>query len=90
MILANGNDYLVYNNEECRTRIHKCTDNTILTTSPSISDLDSKNDNIRNLRDSAIFRDSSDEKTLDTDNERVGFAIDFIAATPFLFVQTGE
>ncbi|MBK8398109.1 MAG: DUF1800 family protein [Leptospiraceae bacterium] len=89
-LLANGNDYLVYNNEECRTRIHKCTDNTILTTSPSISDLDSKNDNIRNLRDSAIFRDSSDEKTLDTDNERVGFAIDFIAATPFLFVQTGE
>lgn len=93
-LLANGNDFLFYKDTDCRNNIWNCTNTSLNSTAtlPTAQDLDLANptDNVRNLRDSVIFRNTATEADITRDNERVGYAIDFISATPFTFVQTNN
>lgn len=92
-LLANGNDFLFFKDKDCRQSAWNCT-NTALNTNTSIptQDLNLANpsDDVRGLRDTLLFRRGMSREELTRHNERVGFAIDFIAATPFAFVQTGN
>ncbi|WCL49188.1 DUF1800 family protein [Leptospira sp. GIMC2001] len=88
-LLANGNDFLFYKNEECRNSQNNCRETSLNSSAPVASDMDENNNNFRALSSSQLFR-GNDPATMQRDNERIGYAIDFIAATPFAFVQTGN
>lgn len=90
-ILANGNDFLFYKDEECRNREWDCK-NTAINSPTAVVDsndlnMTSPTDPVRNLQNTELFRSTADRDALERDNENVGYAIDFIAGTPYAFVQ---
>jgi len=92
-LLANGNDFLFFKDKDCRVQPWNCTNQSLNTTTTiNTADLNLSNptDDVRGLRDTLLFRPGQSQEELQRTNERVGYAIDFIAATPFAFVQTGQ
>ncbi|MCC5814155.1 MAG: DUF1800 family protein [Leptospira sp.] len=93
-LLANGNDFLFFKDVECRNRTWDCKNTGLNSPSATVTsqdrDMSNLTDDVRGLQNSLLFRSGADADVLARDNERIGFAIDFIAGTPFAFVQANQ
>lgn len=89
-LLATGTDFMFQTNQTCREKTYSCTDSSLNSLVIYESDLSGQYaDLYRQFENDVLFKTGEDSTTNDNDNDRIGYAIDFISATPFIFVQEG-
>ncbi|MEM7179864.1 MAG: DUF1800 family protein [Spirochaetota bacterium] len=89
-LLATGTDFMFQTNSECRENTFRCSDSSINSLIIYESDITGQyNDLYRQFESDVLFKTGESAELNSADNDRIGYAIDFIASTPFLFVQEG-
>ena len=92
--LASGIDFSFNTDKACRESIWNCKNTAIETYIPISGDVTASTsqhyDLYRNYKDAVLFKSTNKESESREENIRIGYAIDFIVSTPFIFVEEGE
>ncbi|MDX1957041.1 MAG: DUF1800 family protein [Leptospiraceae bacterium] len=94
-LLASGRDFAYNISETCRTSDSNCKDATVNDTIVTAAVINTNITLYRDYEGDVLFKtgqaaNGDNTDTDDKDSRRIGYAIDFILATPFAYVQVGR
>ncbi|MCB1158431.1 MAG: hypothetical protein H7A25_12505 [Leptospiraceae bacterium] len=92
-LLATGTDFMFQTDETCKTSTWDCKNtsiNSMVITEAQLNDSTSAIGNLyRSFASDLMYKTGESTTNNQDDNARIGYAIDFIISTPFMFVQEG-
>lgn len=92
-ILATGNDFAFNTDNDCALNPFSCTNTSLNTRVITLADISVGGQYYQKFLDyqnDVLWKSGEAGNLNDQDSDRVGAAIDFIAATPYAFVQVGR